>query len=266
MHLQAFIGSLALSGVAVAFSDATPWILYSTASFPSTDSKQLQMSADVLQNTKEILSSCPTSHYVFATQPGMMSSDLQRNEGSDMPSLHRAVTLDDRIQGKYIVSEVVGDINAGNLVNFVKTACSQSGKAAIVEQVSLSQLPQEDRQDALLINDRALGERIGKENGHESFTVLFYATRPEPAYEAQFDEAVHQDLRRATQDIKNPEEKDNRPLFEKYQFFTPGVFMGLITAIVLSSILGVGIKALGSLEVSYGAFEKEMGPAAQKKQ
>lgn len=42
--------------------------------------------------------------------------------------------------------------------------------------------------------------------------------------------------------------------------------MGLITAIVLFSILGVGISALSSLEVSYGAFEKDMGPSAQKKQ
>jgi hypothetical protein len=42
--------------------------------------------------------------------------------------------------------------------------------------------------------------------------------------------------------------------------------MGLIVAIILLSILYVGLKALSSLEVSYGAFEKEMGPAAQKKQ
>lgn len=42
--------------------------------------------------------------------------------------------------------------------------------------------------------------------------------------------------------------------------------MGIITAIVLLSILGVGLRALASLEVSYGAFEKDMGPAAHKKQ
>lgn len=42
--------------------------------------------------------------------------------------------------------------------------------------------------------------------------------------------------------------------------------MGLVVAIALLSILSVGIRALASLEVSYGAFEKEMGPAAQKKQ
>lgn len=42
--------------------------------------------------------------------------------------------------------------------------------------------------------------------------------------------------------------------------------MGIIVSLVLFSILFVGIKALASLEVSYGAFDKEMGPAAQKKQ
>lgn len=42
--------------------------------------------------------------------------------------------------------------------------------------------------------------------------------------------------------------------------------MGLLALVVLLSILYTGISALSSLEVSYGAFDKEMGPAAQKKQ
>jgi hypothetical protein len=42
--------------------------------------------------------------------------------------------------------------------------------------------------------------------------------------------------------------------------------MGLLVAFILLSILSVGLSALGSLKVSYGAFDKEMGPAAQKKQ
>jgi hypothetical protein len=42
--------------------------------------------------------------------------------------------------------------------------------------------------------------------------------------------------------------------------------MGLLVTFILLSILSVGIAALGSLQVSYGAFDKEMGPAAQKKQ
>jgi len=58
----------------------------------------------------------------------------------------------------------------------------------------------------------------------------------------------------------------NASLFERYQFFTPGIFMGFVAGFIMLSILYVGLSALSSLEVSYGAFDKEMGPAAQKKQ
>ena len=40
--------------------------------------------------------------------------------------------------------------------------------------------------------------------------------------------------------------------------------MGFIAAVPLSLIVIVGVKALVSLEVSYFAFSKEMGPAAQR--
>lgn len=53
---------------------------------------------------------------------------------------------------------------------------------------------------------------------------------------------------------------DHRPLFEKYQFFTPGLFMGLLVTLLMLSILFVALRAISSLEVSYAAFEKEMGP------
>lgn len=42
--------------------------------------------------------------------------------------------------------------------------------------------------------------------------------------------------------------------------------MGYLAAFFLVSIVYVGLNALTNLKVSYGAFEKEMGPAAQKKQ
>lgn len=50
------------------------------------------------------------------------------------------------------------------------------------------------------------------------------------------------------------------PLFERYQFFTPGLFMGLGVTLLLLAILSVGIRAISSLQVSYAAFEKEGGP------
>lgn len=107
--------------------------------------------------------------------------------------------------------------------------------------------------------------------------------------EDSIDEVMHTDLKR---DLSNIERRDNTtlnqgaPLFEKYNFFSPGmlinrnlchgignwanmflgIFAGLVAFIVLFSIGSIGVNALGSLQVSYAAFSKEMGPQAQKKQ
>lgn len=105
-----------------------------------------------------------------------------------------------------------------------------------------------------------------------------------------YPSALHQDLRR---DIKYEPLKSNSshnmqdglPLFEKYQFLTPGklaviwydvdlnlanktrsgIFMALTVSLLLLVILWVGVSAIAGLEVSYMAFSKEMGPAAQNK-
>jgi hypothetical protein len=42
--------------------------------------------------------------------------------------------------------------------------------------------------------------------------------------------------------------------------------MALIALILMLSILYAGLNALSSLKVPYGAFDKDMGPSAQKKQ
>ena len=41
--------------------------------------------------------------------------------------------------------------------------------------------------------------------------------------------------------------------------------MGILVTLPLFLILYVGVSAVGSLQVSYAAFDKEMGPAGQKK-
>lgn len=40
--------------------------------------------------------------------------------------------------------------------------------------------------------------------------------------------------------------------------------MGILVFFILISILYVGINGVASLQVSYAAFDKEMGPSAQK--
>jgi len=42
--------------------------------------------------------------------------------------------------------------------------------------------------------------------------------------------------------------------------------MVFLISLILLAILSVAVSAVSSLQVSYGAFDKEMGPAAHKKQ
>lgn len=60
------------------------------------------------------------------------------------------------------------------------------------------------------------------------FTLLYIGTPGERVYEPEFDDRVRMDLKRdlrANPVIRdnNGTEYDNRTLFEKYQFFTPGM-------------------------------------------
>jgi len=41
--------------------------------------------------------------------------------------------------------------------------------------------------------------------------------------------------------------------------------MGIVTTLILLTIVGIGVMALSGIEVSYHAFEKDMGPTAAKK-
>jgi hypothetical protein len=45
-----------------------------------------------------------------------------------------------------------------------------------------------------------------------------------------------------------------------------GIFMGFLVGFLLLSILYVGVSALASLQVTYAAFDKDMGQLASKKQ
>ncbi|KAL7949206.1 BIG/ATPase V1 complex, subunit S1 [Trichoderma barbatum] len=270
MHFQTIASLLALSGAANAFYDSSPWILLSTSPFakaPSAD--QIQTSSSVLGFAKDALSTCPTDHYLLVSQPGLNTEDIRRSNGCVMPHLCKVVG-DERIKGKSIVTEVVGALEDAQLSEYIKSACAKKGKAATVDEVHLVPLPLEGRAGAFAANDDALAQSLEKAAEGNSYTFIFFSTPGEPFYEPEFEEPVRMELKRHVQSTQPPKGSNNTdwdklPLFEKYQFFTPGIFMALITAVILLSILGVGLRALGSLEVSYGAFEKDMGPAAQKK-
>lgn len=75
--------------------------------------------------------------------------------------------------------------------------------------------------------DDKLAEGLEKVTEGNSYTFIFFSTPGEPSYEPEFDEPVRMELKRNVQSTKlakggNNTEWDKLPLFEKYQFFTPG--------------------------------------------
>ncbi|KAK4122247.1 BIG1-domain-containing protein [Parathielavia appendiculata] len=261
---------------AQAFSDSSPFILFSTAKLPQQPPTiQLQTSSKVLETAKSLLAACPTRRYILVSQPNMHAADLGPDDDCRMPNLCRAVRGMDRAHS-WAVAEVIGQVSGKPLGEYVSSTCGAD--KVVVERVELAHLPavleggEKRRGEVLGDNDYELGKLLDMLDG-EDYTVMVFSDPNEfKAYEPEFAEPVHIDMKRWAEEEageggkKKLNSTDNLPLFEKYQFFTPGIFMSFIVLVILLSILGVGLKALASLEVSYGAFDKDMGPAAQKKQ
>ncbi|KAG9229444.1 BIG/ATPase V1 complex, subunit S1 [Amylocarpus encephaloides] len=294
------IAAIAACAVSVqAFKDTSPFVLFSSSPLQSSlqgqQEKQLRPAYEVLYNAKQILGQCSDDLYILVQQDGISASELSANA----PHLRNALqTLP--IEGKYIVSEASGLTNiVSRLHEHLITECKaapatkgsttkqalqqklagqkKDGDAPIViewEYTSLSGR-QSGREGAIANNDAHFFNSFIKDLPEGTKYTIIFGTTPSTVvaedvlvYEPKFEELAHMDLRRSLgpRENKYKTSKDTRPLFEKYQFFTPGLFMGLLVSVILLSILGVGMSALSSLEVSYGAFDKEMGPAAQKKQ
>ncbi|KAG6017017.1 hypothetical protein E4U54_008618 [Claviceps lovelessii] len=269
MRVHIVAGALALMRTTLAFSDSSPWVLLSTSKIDQPPSvNQMQTSSEAITFTKNFLSECPTDDYLIIVQPGINAADFWTRDGCAMPHLCQAVK-DDRVQGKYTVAEIVGDVTETGIVQHIEASCGKKGKGFKIIARELEPIFG-DRDQALSTNDDSIALNVGMPSS-DSYTILFYATPREPLYDSEFIQSLHLGMKRDLDGVMlhqraNQSDRDTRPLFEKYQFFTPGVFMGIIIALVLLSILGAGIRGLASLEVSYGAFDKEMGPAAQKKQ
>lgn len=76
--------------------------------------------------------------------------------------------------------------------------------------------------------DGVLSNTIGDTKDWDSFTVLFYSPSGEPTYEPEFQEPLRMEIKRDTlgtqhRRASDTPDRDTRPLFEKYQFFTPGM-------------------------------------------
>lgn len=136
---------------------------------------------------------------------------------------------------------------------------------------------------------------VVSEVGGEKYTVVYTTTPPAADYTSTaqqateyemddpFQSVLHTDLKRDLGSQARGNASD-LALFDKYEFLSPGrfhctqfvyvfanreslgIFMGVSVFLLLFMVLYVGISAVASLQVSYFAFSKEMGPGQQKKQ
>ncbi|TDZ74231.1 hypothetical protein CTRI78_v001071 [Colletotrichum trifolii] len=275
MRLSRTAGLMAFCATVHAFTDSSPFVMLSTADFAKSSAPaQLQTESQVLASVKSLLSSCPTDRYLLVSQPNANAADIRGSDANDCrsPNLCRAIASKD-VKGVYSVAEVIGEVKIDRLAEYIHTACAD--KKIVIDQTRLSPLGRNpgERANTLSDNDHALGQTLEKlkDASAGSYTVIYLASPSEPTYQAEFTEPLHAELKRHEASLlhvrkdKNETKWEKLPLFEKYVFFSPGIFHALVAVIVLLSILGVGVRALASLEIPYGAFEKEMGPAAQKK-
>lgn len=158
---------------------------------------------------------------------------------------------DSRIQGKYVVVEIVGEMEMRGISDFIEEACAEKSKAVTVEELRLAH-PSHKRDASLAGNgitrhisfdgsrthtnrglDNIFAQSLEAIAEGNSYTILFLSPG-EPRYEPEFEEALHMDVKRQLEDTvlrrrDNATQWQNASLFDKYQFFSPGMFVTATT-------------------------------------
>lgn len=99
---------------------------------------------------------------MLVSQPNLNAADITDGMTCNMPNLCRAAEGDD-IQGRFSVSEVIGQVSGVALAEAINTACLAQGKQASIKEVGLEELPglgdQEKRKEALADNGKTWDTR-----------------------------------------------------------------------------------------------------------
>lgn len=280
--------------VANAFKDTSPFFLFSTSEL-LVSSPDLTSAASLNKVIVPEFEACTSDTYVVVSQPGVNAVDYQ---GRVSPYLRMKMLGDDKsIRSSLMVKEVIGKLGGDHFSRVLQEKCgaghlrvdASTGSFAISEDtkprvinLDFPTLPSGNGRSQKLIENDAFLASVLDLLSSTKFTVIYTTTPPnadyQPAFvesesyemDAQFQVPVHMDLKRDFSDNKRASDGNitlpDGPLFERYQYLSPGLFMGLLVSFILISILYVAINGVASLQVSYAAFDREMGPAAQKKQ
>ncbi|KAJ5082121.1 hypothetical protein N7532_011164 [Penicillium argentinense] len=292
MHLSRF-GLLALGAAAVdAFRDTSPFFFASTSELLA-NSAYIKTGASLLHDVSTSLSTCPSDYYVVVHQPGVHSTDFATRKSA--PRLGaKMLGKDKSIRSQMSVNEVAGLMDIKEIKSVLTEKCKaqttsidgstgeypssfESGPRII--DIEFPVLPLgSDRASQLSDNDGLLSDIIERIPSGFKYTLL-YITSPREFPETDsvvyksdsgsYQDSIHMDLKRDyssySSDSSDSDSDRKTSLFDEYQYFTPGIFMGLMATFIFIVILYVGVTALGSLQVPYAAFEKDTSAAVQKK-
>lgn len=146
------------------------------------------------------------------------------------------------MEGRLTVSEMGGGpINLETMETRIREACASSSSSLLIERIELEAVPVGDGVrfqevvDALRRSDESLGVVLRQYEAAGAFTVVYTAGKPwagaddtHHEYTPEFrTDPSHQELKRqlgGSNVLRRANERDTRPLFEKYQFFTPGEY------------------------------------------
>ncbi|KAL7267758.1 hypothetical protein RUND412_009643 [Rhizina undulata] len=300
-HKAQLLAALSLP-FAVAFEDTSPHFIISSSNFDSGSPSQAYMPIEAFVNVAEqVVGRCESDAYILANQPGLHATDFY-GEGS-APQLKKVLDVAGASRSLVVANGFKTDKpteeTVEQLLRFAMEKCdakveevdAKTGafptfsdmkpKIIRVELEELPEAPGKERRQAVAQNDAFLHSILSLLP--TSKYTLIYTSTPLSAAAEIYEQQQHElkrdlagstILRRQEIDEEEPEEPQpsnnstltNGNLFTKYQFFTPAFFMAYIAAFFLLTVLYIAMSAVSSLQVPYGAFEKEMGPAAAKKQ
>lgn len=218
------------------------------------------------------IASCSSNTYIVIHQPGIHASDFRFSKAS--PHLKRALGSQRAFEYPYVHGD---SVNLDHLQEVAINKCGAglisidpaTGSFTIMEEgeaqvpkflrLELDPLPADrvERMTQLADNDRFLNTLLSSFEDNNGATIVYTSSPPLHVPLARRDVAEEPFLGNSTLPIGG--------LFKRYQYFTPGLFMGLLTGIILFSMLAVALRAISSIEISYHAFDRQSQQQQQQK-
>lgn len=227
--------------------------MYSINSDSALQTSQLSTAAHLEESLLSAVEDCAASLYILVEQPGAHASDLR--DGSAMPAMQRRMASKE-YRSVVQVPEVMGELDSLRIANTISRKCDiertsveeyhsagHKGHAAVLGPLQLPALKgaeQNVRVEMLGQADATLDVQLDSVLANHTSHVIIYVSTPasevERAHyemdEPPFHANIHTDLKRDVGDegveavrplqTKQANPQDGLPLFEKYQFLSPG--------------------------------------------